>query len=127
MTKNKSIKVCKICGKYEGDTVDNKTVTFEKHRNVCRICRNKYHKNRRKDLEDGERDASDWYKFHEDITNARIIERLQKKVDTKLPKVEYKKVEIHDSAQETRYILYTFIIVCALIIYTVVKSIAEVG
>ncbi len=123
MTKNEQIKICRICG----TMAENDGIVFEKHRKVCRECRSKYHKNRREDLKDGERNDSDWYKFHEDVTNARIIERLQKKVDTKLPKVEYKRVEIHDSAQETRYILYAFIVVCALIIYTVVKSIAEVG
>ena len=123
MTKNEQMKICRICGV----TAPNDGVVFEKTRRVCRECRAKYQKNRREDWKDGKRDYANWYKFHEDITNARIIERLQKKVDTKLPKVEYKRVEIHDSAQETRYILYTFIVVCALIVYTVVKSIAEVG
>ena len=58
MTKNKSIKVCRICGEYEGTAVKGEIVTFEKHRNVCRICRNKYHKNRREDLLDGVRNDS---------------------------------------------------------------------
>ena len=121
--KTRQIKVCKICGKYEGDAVDNKTVTFEKGRNTCRICRNRYHKNRREDLKDGERNEFDWYKYHGEMTNARILEKMQLKVDTKLPKIQCDIVDIDESETPTnRKIFYAFIITVLVIIYIVFDS-----
>jgi len=82
MTKNKSIKVCRICGEYEGTAVKGKVITFEKHRNVCRICRNKYHKNRREDLLDGVRNDSDWYTSEEKIQKVRKVKTNGGRKDT---------------------------------------------
>ena len=82
MTKNKSIKLCRICGEYEGTAVKGKVITFEKHRNVCRICRNKYHKNRREDLLDGVRNDSDWYTSEEKIQKVRKVKTNGGRKDT---------------------------------------------
>ena len=119
--KTRQIKVCNKCGKYEFDSEDNKIVTFEKGRNTCRICRNRYHKNRREDLKDGERNEFDWYKYHGEMTNARILKKLQLKVDTKLPKIQ---VDIIDESETptNRKIFYTFVITVLVIVYIVFDS-----
>jgi len=127
MTKNKPIKICRICGGIEGKD----GISFEKHRKVCRECRAKYHKNRRKDLEDGKRDEANWYKAEEEMTNERIIKKLEKSYKGKtnvfqIPNHTLKDTT-HDSAQESRYIFYTFFVVYAFIVYVIVASIAEVA
>ena len=131
MTKNKSIKLCRICGEYEGTAVKGETVTFEKHRNVCRICRNKYHKNRREDLSDGKRDDANWYKAEEEMTNERMIKKLEKlhKGNTNVFNIPNHTLRdtSHNSAQESRYIAYVFILVWAFIIYTCVMSVINKG
>lgn len=131
MTKNKPIKLCRICGEYEGTVVKGETVTFEKHRNVCRMCRNKYHKNRREDLEDGKRDSANWYKAEEEMTNERMIKKPEKvyKGKTNVFKVpeQVLKDTTCDSSQQSRYIAYVFILVWAFIIYTCVMSVMNKG
>ena len=131
MTKNKSIKLCRICGEYEGTEVKGETVTFEKHRNVCRICRNRYHRNRYEDRKDGKRDSANWYKAEEEMTNERMIKKLEKvykgKTDVfKVPE-QVLKDTTYDSSQESRYIAYVFILVWAFIIYTCVMSVMSKG
>ncbi len=121
MTKNKSIKICRICGECESNTV-----TFEKHR---RICRNKYFKNRHKDLKDGKRDSLNWYKSHEKLTNARIIkelnERHQRKTGVSLLSDRELRNTNYDSAQESRYVFYTFFVAWAVIVYVVVMAVVN--
>ena len=127
MTKNEQIKICRICG----TTAKNDGTVFEKHRKVCRDCRNKYHKNRREDLEDGKRDDANWYKAEEEMTNERIIKKLEKVYKGKtnvfnIPNHTLRDTS-HDSAQESRYIAYVFILVWAFIIYTCVMSVIDKG
>ena len=82
MKKNKSIKLCRICGEYEGTEVNGKIITFENHRNVCRVCRNKYHKNRREDKKDGVRNDLDWYTSEEEIQKVRKVKKNGGRKDT---------------------------------------------
>ena len=127
MTKNEQIKICRICG----TTAKNDGVVFEKHRKVCRECRSKYHKNRREDLSDGKRDGANWYKAEEEMTNERIIKKLEKlhKGNTNVFNIPNHTLRdtSHDSAQESRYIAYVFILVWAFIIYTCVMSVMNKG
>ena len=127
MTKNEQIKICRICG----TTAKNDGVVFEKHRKVCRECRSKYHKNRREDLSDGKRDGANWYKAEEEMTNERMIKKLEKlhKGNTNVFNIPNHTLRdtSHDSAQESRYIAYVFILVLAFIIYTCVMSVMNKG
>jgi hypothetical protein len=121
---NKSLKICRICGGIEGKD----SISFEKHRKVCRECRNKYHKNRREDLSDGKRDDANWYKAEEEMTNERMIKKLEKlhKGSTNVFNIPNHTLRdtSHDSAQESRYIAYVFIVIYAIILYIVITSIA---
>ena len=125
MNKNESIKICRICGVISA----NDGTIFEKHRKVCRDCRNKYHKNRREDMEDGKRDRASWYKAEDELTNERIIKKLEKlhkgKTGVKVIPEHTLRNTTHDSAQESRYIAYCFILVYAIIIYICVVSWAD--
>ena len=127
MTKNEQIKICRICGVISA----NDGVVFEKTRKVCRECRAKYHKNRREDLEDGKRDSANWYKAEEEMTNERMIKKLEKvyKGKTNVFKVpeQVLKDTTYDSSQESRYIAYVFVLVWAFIIYTCVMSVIDKG
>ena len=120
---NKSLKICRICG----TTAKNDGVVFEKHRKVCRECRSKYHKNRREDLSDGKRDDANWYKAEEEMTNERMIKKLEKlhKGSTNVFNIPNHTLRdtSHDSAQESRYIAYVFIVIYAIILYIVITSI----
>ena len=121
---NKSLKICRICGGIEGKD----SISFEKHRKVCRECRNKYHKNRREDLSDGKRDDANWYKAEEEMTNERMIKKLEKlhKGSTNVFNIPNHTLRdtSHDSAQESRYIAYVFIVIYAIILYIVITSVA---
>lgn len=120
---NKSLKICRICGGIEGKD----SISFEKHRKVCRECRNKYHKNRREDLSDGKRDDANWYKAEEEMTNERMIKKLEKlhKGSTNVFNIPNHTLRdtSHDSAQESRYIAYVFIVIYAIILYIVITSV----
>ena len=96
---------------------------FEKHRNKCRECRKAYKRNRYHDLKDGKRDDANWYTQDEEMTNARIIEDLNKKLKTK-PKMM---TSFNDPAQESRFIAYTFILAYAFIIYICIKAVYDVS
>ena len=119
MTKNKSIKLCRICGEYEGTAVNGKIVTFEKHRNVCRICRNKYHKNRREDLEDGVRNDSDWYTSEEKMQKVRKVKTNGGRKDTCVNQLYDRELrhEYVDSSVVNRQIFLGFLFAVVAIIY----------
>ena len=119
MTKNKSIKLCRICGEYEGTEVNGKIITFEKHRNVCRVCRNKYHKNRREDKKDGVRNDLDWYTSEEEIQKGRKVKKNGGRKDTCVNQLYDRELrhEYIDESAVNRRIFLGFLLAVVLIIY----------
>jgi len=125
MTKNKSIKLCRICGEYEGTEVNGKAITFEKHRNVCRACRNKYHKNRREDLEDGVRNDSDWYRAEDELSNANTIKKLEKiyKGKTNVFNIPVRELKNSDTSRlESLFIFGFFAIIIGAVAWAVISN-----
>ena len=125
MKKNKSIKLCRICGEYEGTEVNGKIIAFEKHRNVCRVCRNKYHKNRREDKKDGVRNDLDWYRAEDELSNANTIKKLEKMYNGKtnvfnLAERELKKSDT--SNLESIFIFGFFAIIIGVIAWAIISN-----
>jgi hypothetical protein len=96
---------------------------FDKHRAVCKTCRNLYHKNRREDLKDGKRDALSWYEGHREMTNERTIEILSEKLNRGKGVLQVKEIELRCSEDFNhnwfclRWFLYTIIIIFGVLNY----------
>ena len=90
---------------------------FDKHRAVCKTCRNLYHKNRREDLKDGKRDEISWYEAHKAMENATIIKELEQKLDRKIAVLQIPERELRCSEDFShswfcfRWTMYTVIII----------------